>query len=131
LSVLPRLSTTLPTFAAERRRLQLGAQHVSIDICCRRRRSAANLPSAVAADDRWDRQTDGQTPDRYIHPAQNTTRAVSINFGSEFKKHKRTKLKTLLSNQHDRMLQMVVCFFCGIVGIIWIQRFKFLFPNSR
>jgi len=29
-------------------------------------RSAANPPATVAAVDRWDRQTDGQTPDRYI-----------------------------------------------------------------
>jgi len=45
---------TLPTFAAEHRRLQL-----SIDICCRRPRSAANQPHAAAAVDRRDSRTDG------------------------------------------------------------------------
>jgi len=32
---------------------------LSIHICCRRRRSAANPPATDAAVDQWDRQTDG------------------------------------------------------------------------
>ena len=49
---------TLPAFAAERRRLQHGAQQPLIDICCKRRR-------LVAAVDRWDRQTDAQSFHRH------------------------------------------------------------------
>ena len=33
---------------------------LSINICCRRRRSAANPPATDAAVDQWDRQTDGR-----------------------------------------------------------------------
>jgi len=49
------------------------AYRLSIDICCRRPRSAANQPHAAAAVNRRDRQTDGRTPDRYIDPAPHTT----------------------------------------------------------
>ena len=60
----------LSASAAERRRLQL-----SIDICCRCGRSAANSPAAVAAVDRWNTQmdsladgrTDGRTDGRPLH----------------------------------------------------------------
>jgi len=41
------------------RRLQ--AYQLSIDICCLRPRSAVNPPTAAAAVDRWDRQTDDWT----------------------------------------------------------------------
>jgi len=48
----------LPSFAAEHGRLQqimidnwYAAQHLSIEICCDRPRSAANQPHAAAADD--------------------------------------------------------------------------------
>ena len=45
-------------------------------------RSAADPPAAVAAVDRWDRQTDGRTdertPDRYIDHALHTVRTASI-----------------------------------------------------
>jgi len=69
------LNITLPAYAAERR---LQAYRLSIDICCRRPRSAANQPNAAAAVDRRHRQTDGRTPDRYIDPAPHTMRAASI-----------------------------------------------------
>jgi len=52
------LNITLPAYAAERR---LQAYRLSIDICCRRPRSAANQPNAAAAVDRRHRQTDGRT----------------------------------------------------------------------
>jgi len=39
--------------------------------------SAANSPAAVAAVDRWYRQTDRRTPDRYIELAPHTVRAAS------------------------------------------------------
>jgi len=42
-------------------------------------RSAANPPHSTAAVKRWDRQTDGQTPYRYIDPAPHTMREVPIN----------------------------------------------------
>jgi len=45
-------------------------------------RSTADPPAAVAAVDRWDRQTDGRTdertPDRYIDHALHTVRTASI-----------------------------------------------------
>jgi len=41
-------------------------------------RSAANPPHAAAAVERWVRQTDGGTPDRYINPAPLTVRPMSI-----------------------------------------------------
>jgi len=49
------VSTTLPAFSAERGRLQL-----SIDICCKRRRSAANpqAHAAAVAVERRDMRTD-------------------------------------------------------------------------
>jgi len=54
------LNMMLPAFAA---------YQLSIDICCRRSRSVANLPTAAAAVDRRDRQTDGRTLDIYSGPA--------------------------------------------------------------
>ena len=46
--------------------------------------SAENSLAAVATVDRWngqtDRRTDGQTPDRYIHPAPHTMRAAKTLF---------------------------------------------------
>jgi len=36
-----------------------------LTICCRRRSSAAHPPIAAAAVDRWDRQTDKRTPNRF------------------------------------------------------------------
>jgi len=63
--------SALNTFAAKR---GLQACQLSIDICCRRPRSAANPPADAAAVDRWDRQTDGRTPDRYIDLAPRTMR---------------------------------------------------------
>jgi len=59
------LNMTLPAFAAERRRLW----RYRLIACTRRRRSAANQPHAAAAVDRWNRQTDGRTFDRYVDPA--------------------------------------------------------------
>jgi len=44
---------TLPAFAAKRGRLQ----QISIDICCRRPRSATSQPRAAATVDRRDRRT--------------------------------------------------------------------------
>jgi len=41
-------------------------------------RAAANPPATVAAVDRCDRQTDGQTLNRYIDLAPHTMRAASI-----------------------------------------------------
>ena len=66
----------LPAFAAERR------AQILTDTCCRCRQSAANPRAAVAAVDRWDRQTDGRTmggrtPDRYIDPAPFIMRAAA------------------------------------------------------
>jgi len=48
------------------------AYQLSIGICCRRPRSAANQPHVVVAVDRPDRQTDGRTPDRYIDSTPHT-----------------------------------------------------------
>jgi len=60
------LNMTLLAVAAEHGRVQHGARmQLSIDICCRRRRSAAaNPPVAIATDDQWDRQTDERTDER-------------------------------------------------------------------
>ena len=55
--------------AAAARRPQL-----SIDICCRCRRAAANLLAAVAAVNRWDRLT----ADGRINPVRHTLQAASI-----------------------------------------------------
>jgi len=41
-------------------------------------RSAANPSATDAAVDRWDRETDRRTLDRFIDPAPHTMRAVSI-----------------------------------------------------
>ena len=41
-------------------------------------RSAANPPHDAAAVERWDRQTDRRTPDRYTNPVLHTMRAKSI-----------------------------------------------------
>jgi len=59
---------TLPAFAAERRRLQHGARSYFLPAG----RWATNPPASVAAVDRWDRRTDGRTPDRYKDPAEHT-----------------------------------------------------------
>ena len=40
--------------------------------------TAANPPHAAAVG-KWDRQTDGRTPYRFIDPALHTMRAVTIN----------------------------------------------------
>jgi len=53
-----------------------GGYQLSIDVCCRRPRSASNAPTRTAAVDRRDRQTDGRTPDRYVDPAPYTMRAA-------------------------------------------------------
>ena len=54
-------------------------------------RSAANPPAAVAAIDRWQRKTDGQTdgrtPDRYIDPAPHRMRAALISCHLYFSAH--------------------------------------------
>ena len=70
---------TLLAFAAARRAaaapLLLGAQRLLPG------RPAANPPHPAAADDRRDRQTDGQTPDRYLDPAAdsaNNRRTVRV-----------------------------------------------------
>jgi len=63
---------TLPAAAAERRRLQHGAVRAPAAID-RYIMLAANLPA-----ERWDRQTDGRTPDRYIELAPHTMRAAFI-----------------------------------------------------
>ena len=76
LSLVPRLSTR----RCQRLLLSAGAAYqLSVDICCRRQRSAANQPHASAAVDRRDRQTDRRTPDRFIDPAvPHTMRIVSL-----------------------------------------------------
>ena len=73
---------TLPAFAAERRRPQLGARSAPAAAAIDRYilltwRSAASPPAAVAAVNRWDRHTDGRTPDRYIDPAPQKYRLIS------------------------------------------------------
>ena len=71
---------TLPAFAAERRRLQHGARSAPAAIdwyLLPARGSAANPASAaVAAVGRWDRRTDGRTPNRYIDLAPRIMRVV-------------------------------------------------------
>ena len=42
--------------------------------------SAANPPHAVAAVYRWDRQTDTQTPDRFVDPVVHTAYCTSLAF---------------------------------------------------
>ena len=69
------LNIMLLALAAERR-LQ-----ISIDICCRRPRSAANPSAVAAAVNRWDRQTDRQTDGqnkRYTDPTPHIMRATSM-----------------------------------------------------
>jgi len=75
------VNMTLPAFAAEPvlRRRCCRAPAPAIDrylwlIGC----SAANLPHAAAAVDRWDRQMDMWTLHRFIDPALHTVQAVSI-----------------------------------------------------
>ena len=62
------LNMTLPAFVDKRQRLQHGAlSYQSISAAyAGAQHSAANAPAVVAAVDRWDRRTDGRTPDRYI-----------------------------------------------------------------
>ena len=68
----------------------VGRRQASIDICCPRRRSAANLPHVAAAVDRRDRQTDRRTDTRPCRDAcrilrarcsKAETRAVDSNVG--------------------------------------------------
>jgi len=70
------------TFAAERRRLQHGSRSASaaidryfLSVGC----STVNPPAVDAAADRWVKQTDGRTPDRYrpIDRVPHTMRAAS------------------------------------------------------
>jgi len=65
---------TLPAYAAERVRRVPAINRYLLQAPA----LAANQPHAAAAVDRRDRQTDGQTPDRYIDPAPHTMLAVSI-----------------------------------------------------
>ena len=50
---------------------------LSINICSIHRRSAANTPVAVAVVNRWDKRTDGRTPNRYVDPTLITMRVAS------------------------------------------------------
>jgi len=71
------LNIMLLAFAAERRR----RLQISIDICCRRLRSAANPSAVAAAVNRWDRQMDRQTDGqnkRYTDPTPHIMRATSM-----------------------------------------------------
>ena len=64
------LNVTLPAFAAERRRLHYCARSAPTAVdryLLPAGRSAANPPAAVAAVDRWDRRTDGETDTRPLH----------------------------------------------------------------
>jgi len=54
---------TLPAFDAKRQLLQYDA---CSDRSVSPARRALSKPAAVAAVDRWDRQTDGRTLDRYV-----------------------------------------------------------------
>ena len=80
-------NVTLLTFAAQPHAaeapLLLGVQcWAAIDrYLLPARHSAANPPHTTAAVDRWDRQTDRETPDRYTEPAgwlPHTMRAVAV-----------------------------------------------------
>ena len=71
------VNLTSLTFAAERRRACTRRLQLSIDILPTGR-STANPPAAVAAVDRWDRQTDGRTPDRYIDVAGSVSNKHSL-----------------------------------------------------
>ena len=62
------VNMTLLTFAAECRRLLHGA----IDWYLPTQHSAANPPHVTAAFDRWDRQTDGRTLNRFVDSARHT-----------------------------------------------------------
>jgi len=69
---------TLPTFAAQRWRLQndicstpMAIHRYILPTGC----SAANPPAAVATADRWERRT----PDHYIDPASHTMSVSSVN----------------------------------------------------
>ena len=74
---------TILAFAADRRSavrraaaapLLLGARRAAIDRYCL---PAVNQPNAAAAVDRWDRRTDGRTPDLYIDPASYFANSVN------------------------------------------------------
>jgi len=72
---------TLPASAAERRSaapllLSAGACYRSISPAAGR--SAANPPHAAVAVDRWDRQMDRRTLERFTDPAPHTVRVVSV-----------------------------------------------------
>jgi len=76
------VSVTLPAFACCTARLMHGACPLRAPAAIDRYllpagRSAANQSAAVAAVDRRDRQTDGQTLDRSVDPPSHTMRAVS------------------------------------------------------
>jgi len=83
------VSVTLPAFAAERRAaagLLLSAGACCTTIAARLQLhidllhagcSAANPPHAAAAVDRWDRQIDRRTLDRYTDPAPHTMRTAA------------------------------------------------------
>jgi len=83
------VNVTLPAFAAERRAaagLLLRASACCTTIAARLQlhidllhagRSAANPPHAAAAVDRWDRQIDRRTLDRYTDPAPHTMRTAA------------------------------------------------------
>ena len=82
---------TLPEFSADRR--AAAPLLLSAGACCRRPqlaptavdqyllpsgRLAANPTAAVKSVDRWHRQTDGQTLDRFIDPAPHTMVEIRV-----------------------------------------------------
>jgi len=71
--------------------LRSSSNYQSIDVCCPRPTSAANPPTAAAAVDRRDRQTDGQTLDRFMTLAAFCAdRVIKLVYG-RFKKSELTR----------------------------------------
>jgi len=72
------VNVTLPAFAAARRAAgAVAAERRRCRSICPGR-EALRSKTAAAVVRQWDRQTDGQTPDRYIDPAPHTMRVVSV-----------------------------------------------------
>ena len=122
---------TLPAFAAVRRgavaaeRLRL----LSIDLLLPVGRSAANLPHAAPAAERWDRQTDSRTDDGPFHRPFSAYYAVGVNntavafpamYGIEidFKRRRRRRcfIASLPSRHH------IICIVIVIIVVVVVSK---------
>jgi len=81
----PRTSSLYMTLPACDAKRGLQACQLSVDICCRRPRSAANPRAAAAAIDRLDRHTDGRTDTRPLHRPCFSYHASNVNKAARFR----------------------------------------------